>query len=162
MHESSAFPPSSRISEPARTLLVVDDDPEAREMLSEMLRASGHSVETAEDGHAAVLGAALHPPDLILMDGDMPVLDGFEACRILKTHTNTRTVPVFIVTGLDDRRHRLGGWLGVVGDAVAGVGGEQAPGDLAEPLVRDRLQRRCCLHLDHPSVRAQNAGARWR
>jgi putative two-component system response regulator len=93
---------------PARILLV-DDLPENLEVLSEMLGPEGHQVETASDGEEAVAKALAHPPDLVLLDVNMPKLSGFEACRRLKDDERTRLVPVVLVTGLTDREDRIRG-----------------------------------------------------
>jgi putative two-component system response regulator len=93
---------------PAR-VLVVDDQAENLELLTEMLETEGYEVTTARDGLEAVSRALSSPPDLILMDVTMPGLNGIEACRRLKNEERTRLVPIVLVTGLQAREDRLSG-----------------------------------------------------
>ena len=61
-------------------ILVVDDDELLRDLLEFKLRSRGYEVELAEDGEAALEVASASPPDLIVLDGMMPGLDGFQSC----------------------------------------------------------------------------------
>ncbi|HSE35871.1 MAG TPA: response regulator [Blastocatellia bacterium] len=67
-----------------KTILVVEDNPEAREMVSFILAAEGFSVVTAEDGEAALELVENKPPDLIITDIQMPNLDGIEMIKRLR------------------------------------------------------------------------------
>ncbi len=93
---------------PAR-ILVVDDLPENREILSGLLEPEGYTVVTASDGQEGLDKALADPPDLILMDVSMPRMTGFEACRRLKADERTRLVPLVLVTGLVAREDRIQG-----------------------------------------------------
>ena len=90
-------------------VLVVDDQPENREILTGLLEAEGHELETARDGQEALERATAAPPDLILMDVTMPRMSGLEACRRLKDDPRTELVPVILVTGLLAREDRIAG-----------------------------------------------------
>ena len=90
-------------------ILVVDDTPENREILVDLLGGEGYTLETATDGQEAVDKALASPPDLILMDVSMPRLTGFEACRRLKADERTHLVPIVLVTGLVAREDRIQG-----------------------------------------------------
>jgi putative two-component system response regulator len=90
-------------------VLVVDDLPENREILTGLLEPEGHDLETAVDGQEAVERALAAPPDLIVMDVTMPRLSGFEACRLLKADERTHLVPIVLVTGLVAREDRIQG-----------------------------------------------------
>ena len=83
-------------------LLVVDDEPATRHALSRLLEKLGYDVTLAEDGRAALESAERDPPDLVLTDLRMPVLDGFELLGRLKAADATRDIPVIVVSGLDD------------------------------------------------------------
>jgi len=89
-----AVPPKS----PAATILVVEDGQLNREMLSRRLARHGYQVITAHDGRQGVLKAQTSPPDLILMDMSMPVMDGWEATRLLKAAPTTHAIPVIALT----------------------------------------------------------------
>ena len=90
----------------AGKILVVDDDAANRELLEEFLVAEGLEVVTAPDGRSSLEAFARLAPDLVLLDVNMPFVDGFEVCRRLKSNPDTRLTPVVLVTALsatDDR-----------------------------------------------------------
>ena len=80
-------------------VLIVDDYPDAREMYSEYLQYSGFDVIEAENGMEALTKAADQAPDIILMDLSLPVMDGWEATRRLKSDERTASIPVIALTG---------------------------------------------------------------
>jgi CheY-like chemotaxis protein len=80
-------------------VLVVEDCEDVREMYVEYLRFLGFEVEGAVDGRDAVRKAISHRRALIVMDLAMPVLDGWEAIRILRADPRTRTIPIVVLTG---------------------------------------------------------------
>jgi predicted signal transduction protein with EAL and GGDEF domain/FixJ family two-component response regulator len=83
-------------------VLVADDDPVMRLLMVEMLDSVGLAAIEAEDGAQAVALARERSPDLILMDVEMPQMDGFSACRAIRDASNGATVPIVMVTGSDD------------------------------------------------------------
>ena len=94
--------PRSRASARAktqRTVLVVDDAADMREMYGSYLGFRGFGVFTAPDGDAAVETALAQRPDVIVMDLAMPRLNGISAVHRLKQHPRTRNIPVIILTG---------------------------------------------------------------
>lgn len=93
----------------APLILVVDDEPGNRALLTRLLVRDGYRVETAEDGEAALVAVAVNTPDLVLLDVRLPGIDGFEVCRRLKGQAATRLLPVVLVTGLDAREHKIDG-----------------------------------------------------
>jgi len=106
-----ATPPASstpRFGEPAspsakwgdgELVLVVDDFQDAREMYAEYLEYAGYRVATATNGADAVEKALSERPNAILMDLSMPLMDGYEATRILKADERTREIPVLALSG---------------------------------------------------------------
>jgi CheY-like chemotaxis protein len=82
----------------ARNVLVVDDDLDIRESLTEALGEQGFAVDTAADGRDALNRVALAPPDLILLDLMMPVMDGFSVLRQLAGHSGWSRIPVVVIT----------------------------------------------------------------
>lgn len=101
-----ATPEGTRASWPVtgRTILLVDDHAENRELLSIVLEHFGYEVVEAGDGWAGVQQARKRLPDLILMDVSMPVLDGLEATELLKLDRATREIPVIAISAHDDPR----------------------------------------------------------
>jgi two-component system cell cycle response regulator DivK len=79
-------------------LLYVEDNEMNRDMLSRRLQRRGFDVLIAADGEQGVAMAAAEKPDLILMDMSLPVLDGWEATRRLKTAPDTRRIPIIGLT----------------------------------------------------------------
>jgi two-component system cell cycle response regulator DivK len=79
-------------------LLLAEDDEFSRDMLSRRLERQGFSVIPAADGREALLAARQHRPDLILLDLDMPVMDGRAAMRALRTDPRTFRIPIIILT----------------------------------------------------------------
>ena len=92
-------------------VLVVDDISANRKLLQAKLSHEYFEVITASNGQEAIDMAREQRPDIILLDVMMPVMDGFEACQILKTDQATQHIPVVMVTALGDRDHRLKGLL---------------------------------------------------
>lgn len=80
-------------------ILIADDDPLLRQILQHKLGASGYRVTAVEDGRAA-LDAAASRPSVIVLDAMMPVMDGFEALRRIKTDPNLRDINVVMLTAL--------------------------------------------------------------
>lgn len=83
----------------APLVLLVDDAAEAREMYAEYLEHAGYRVTQAADGDHALWKVASTLPDVIVMDLAMPILDGWEATRKLRTHPRTKHIPVVVLTG---------------------------------------------------------------
>ena len=81
-----------------RRVLVVDDFDDARELMGEYLRRAGYDVDTAVDGAEAMSRALAVQPDAILMDLSMPVVDGMDATRWLKSNERTRHIPIIALT----------------------------------------------------------------
>lgn len=79
-------------------VLVVDDDGPSRTLMADILRSHGCEVVVGENGNEAVVLAAVHRPDLILLDIRMPVVTGIEAARMLKEQPATTGIPIVAVT----------------------------------------------------------------
>ncbi|RAV23134.1 response regulator [Paenibacillus contaminans] len=80
------------------TILLIEDNEMNRDMLSRRLERKGYRIVTAEDGRQGVDLAGQINPDIILMDLSLPVLDGWEATRILKGSARTGHIPVIALT----------------------------------------------------------------
>jgi two-component system cell cycle response regulator len=81
-----------------KTILVADDSPTMKAMLEEMLKNAGYNVLLAEDGIQAAVMAFEHLPDLIISEIEMPKMDGYQVCRLLKNDPQTSQTPVIILT----------------------------------------------------------------
>lgn len=81
------------------TILIVEDNEMNLELATTILEANGFSTLTALNGLEAISVATADHPDLILMDIQMPGMDGFEACTRLQGDESNRTIPVVAVTG---------------------------------------------------------------
>ena len=79
-------------------ILVVDDEPEAVELVEFNLKQAGYAVNTAADGAEALKKAHAQPPDLIVLDVMLPEMDGFEACKVLRLDPATAKVPIIMLT----------------------------------------------------------------
>lgn len=91
-------------------ILLVEDNEMNRDMLSRRLIRKGYQVEIAVDGREGIEKTRNDPPELILMDMSLPVLDGWEATRVLKADSTTAAIPVIALTAhamSDDRQKAL-------------------------------------------------------
>ena len=79
-------------------VLVVDDEPDAVELVSFNLKAAGYEVVSADDGNEAIKKARQHAPDLILLDVMLPEVDGLEVCKLLRRDPVASSVPIIMLT----------------------------------------------------------------
>ncbi|MDB2352964.1 EAL domain-containing protein [Luminiphilus sp.] len=86
------------------TILVCDDDPTVRLLARECLESAGMSVLEAENGQEALTLFDKQQPDLVFLDVDMPLLNGFEVCRAIRQTERGQSLPVLIATGANDSR----------------------------------------------------------
>jgi signal transduction histidine kinase len=88
----------SSVSQLRGNILIVDDTPDNLRLLSEMLSKQGYSVRSAISGTAAFMAIRTKRPDLILLDINMPNLNGYEVCRQIKSSESTRDIPVLFLS----------------------------------------------------------------
>jgi two-component system, cell cycle response regulator DivK len=97
----------------SKRILVVEDQEDLRGVLRTLLTGSGYDMIEAADGQVGVAKAQAERPDLILMDIQMPVLDGYEATRRIKADANLKTTPVIAVSSFamkdDEKKARDAG-----------------------------------------------------
>ncbi|MEA2083252.1 MAG: response regulator [Thermodesulfobacteriota bacterium] len=113
-------------------LLIVDDELVTREMVRNLLEDEGYVVDVTENGFDAFDIINRSVPDLILLDIMMPVLNGFDMCRMLKAEDYTRDIPVIFVTALDDK-----------GDEEMGLklgGVDYITKPISEPILKARIR----------------------
>jgi len=100
-----------------KTALVVEDEPDSREMLSRILKSEGWRIREAENGRAALEEVAREVPSIVLLDLMMPEMDGFEFIDELQRQEAWRHIPVLVVTAkelTEEDRERLNGYVGRV------------------------------------------------
>jgi DNA-binding response OmpR family regulator len=85
-------------------IVVIEDDLTFLELLRVHLSSAGHSVEVAEDAAVGLRAIVLSPPDLVVLDLNVPYLHGFEVLEALRSDPLTRSIPVVIITGRDDEQ----------------------------------------------------------
>jgi signal transduction histidine kinase len=101
-------PTSGRAEEPtAGDLLVVDDTAANLRLLTRLLSDAGFRVRPAPSGELALRAARAEPPDLVLLDVDMPDMDGFEVCRRLKADPALAAIPVLFLSALGETEDKL-------------------------------------------------------
>jgi CheY-like chemotaxis protein len=92
------------------TIMVVDDNPENLQMLGDMLRAEGYLVQSFPRGRMALASAERSPPDLILLDVNMPEMSGYEACEHIKALEKAPGIPVLFLSALDQTEDKVKGF----------------------------------------------------
>ena len=96
-----------------KRILVVEDQEDNRRILRDLLTGAGFDLIEAENGEDAVAAAQTSRPDLILMDIQLPLLDGYEATRRIKADPNLKSIPIIVVTSYalsgDENKARLAG-----------------------------------------------------
>jgi two-component system KDP operon response regulator KdpE len=85
-------------------ILVVDDEPEIRRAVGRALQARGYTVESAEDGEGALASAEHFVPDLVVLDLNLPGIDGMTVCKRLRGHS---TVPILILSVREDEADKV-------------------------------------------------------
>jgi CheY-like chemotaxis protein len=108
-------------------ILVVDDDEMFRDIYEDLLEDEGHDVLLAENGALGIESALAHMPDLIVMDLNMPEMDGFEAIRRLKANPATNSIPILAATAENATTSS---------EEISAAGGD---GYLSKPIDSDML-----------------------
>ena len=99
MHAIKAINPACREKEDLMNkLLLVEDNEMNRDMLKRRLERKGFAVDIAGDGQEALAQVERCNPDLILLDMDLPILNGWETCKRLKANADTRQIPIIALT----------------------------------------------------------------
>jgi two-component system phosphate regulon response regulator PhoB len=117
-------------------ILVVEDEAAQREILAYNLQAEGFRVSCAEDGEAGLLAVAEDPPDVIVLDWMMPHLSGIAVCRQLKIRSETRSIPIIMLSARSEDIDKVRGLETGAEDYVV------KPYSVAELMARVRAQLR--------------------
>jgi len=83
-------------------ILVVDDQENIRQLYQDFLSKKGYKVETAENGRKALESVDIASPDLILLDMNMPVMDGKEFLKLVKADEKHKAIPVLLITAVEN------------------------------------------------------------
>jgi len=92
------------------SILIVDDVPDNLRLLTEILGGQGYRARPVPDGRLALRAVEYDPPHLIMLDVDMPGMNGFEVCRALKADDRTRDIPVIFVSALEKTADKVEGF----------------------------------------------------
>jgi signal transduction histidine kinase len=131
------------------TLLIVDDIPANVSVLYKFLSQEGFKVLVAQDGKSAIQRAEYGNPDLILLDVMMPGMDGFEACRILKSQESTREIPIIFMTALADTVDKVKGFSLGASDYIT------------KPFQHEEVLARVTNHLNFRKLQKQLQARTW-
>jgi len=129
-------------------ILVVDDNPANLKLLTGILTHHGYQVRPASSGRLALRSVEAEAPDLILLDVKMPDVDGYEVCRRLKTHEQSRGIPVIFISALDEVTDKVKGF------EAGGVDYITKPFQAAEVLAR--VETHLALRRLQRELEAQN------
>jgi len=106
----------------SKKILVVEDTEDNRQILRDLLGMAGYEMIEAHDGAQGVSQATQHKPDLILMDIQMPVMDGYEATRRIKANPELKAIPIVAVTSYalsgDEAKARAAGCDGYIAKPI--------------------------------------------
>jgi DNA-binding response OmpR family regulator/DNA-binding CsgD family transcriptional regulator len=129
------------------TVMIVDDTPANLALLSDALEEQGYRVLVATDGYSALEQLRYIAPDVILLDGMMPGLDGFETCRRIKQDQRTRAIPILFMTALGDMDNLLRGF------------NEGALDYIVKPFRNEEVLARVGAHVSHSRTMARASQA---
>ena len=119
-------------------LLIVDDTPNNLRLLMNLMVDQGHDVRTATNGSMALRSAKASPPDLVLLDINMPNMNGYEVCQQLKAEASTQAIPVIFLSALSDTLDKVKAF------EVGGVDYITKPFQVEEVLLRVKTQLSLC------------------
>ncbi|HSN89946.1 MAG TPA: hybrid sensor histidine kinase/response regulator [Anaeromyxobacteraceae bacterium] len=118
------------------SIMLVDDTPANLKVLEEVLRGRGYRVRSFPRGRLALAAAAGEPPDLILLDINMPEMDGYETCERLKADETLKEIPVIFISASNETMDKV---------RAFGVGGVDY---VAKPFQFDEVEARIQTHLE--------------
>jgi len=126
---------AERLTEPSPSILVVDDTSANLQVLTGMLKERGYKVRPVPSGKLALLAAQRDPPDLILLDINMPEMNGYEVCQQLKADDRLRGIPVIFISALTEQLDKVNAF------AIGGVD------YITKPFQLEELHARVETHL---------------
>jgi len=136
-------------------ILIVDDTAFNAQILSMTLTKAGYHTHVSENGQQALAQVAILPPDLILLDVIMPVMDGFTTCQRLKQAQHSQHIPIIFMTSLNDTVSKIKGFeMGAVDYITKPIQVEEVLARVRTHLTMNRLQTR--LETQNAQLEAQN------
>jgi len=135
--------PEKRLAGASQSILVIDDVPADIGMLIATLSEAGYRVRAAPDGASAFEQARNVTPDLVLLDTEMPAMDGFETCRRLRQLPKLVETPVIFMIELSEPQHRVSAFAAGADDYVT------------KPFQYQEVLGRVRLHLRHHAVESE-------
>jgi putative two-component system response regulator len=135
-------------NEPQSNIIVVDDQPANLKLMEDMLWPQGYKVRSFPRGRMALAAAAQQPPDLILLDINMPEMDGLEVCKRLKADTLLAAIPVIFLSALNETEDKMRGFQS------GGVDFITKPFQFEE--VQVRIETQLSLHALRTRLEKQN------
>jgi diguanylate cyclase (GGDEF)-like protein len=132
-----------------QTILIVDDTPANLRLVSSVLTNQGYIVRCLTSGKMALASAKADPPDLILLDVNMPDMSGYDVCRNLKSEAITSSIPVIFISALDEVLDRIQGFV------VGGADYILKPFQIAEVLAR--VESQLSLYQAQKQLQARNS-----
>ncbi|NEP11433.1 MAG: response regulator [Symploca sp. SIO2C1] len=129
-------------------ILIVDDTPDNLRLLSTMLESQGYQVRKAINGQIALRGVIMAPPDLILLDINMPQMNGYEVCEKLKSLEQTSEIPVIFISALDQTLDKVKAF------EMGGVDYITKPFQIKEVLAR--IENQLTIHRLQKQLKEQN------
>jgi len=148
-------------------ILVVDDEPDILSILVYQLSREGFRVSTAVNGQSAIAAAVDDPPDLLVLDLMLPVVDGYEVLETLRRHERTASVPILLLTARREEEERIRGFEFGADDYVTKPFSARELAlrvkallrrSRAEPVSQSRTLRVSGVELDRESHRAFTDG----
>ena len=148
--------PESGAGQPA-SILIVDDTPANLQVLAGMLKERGYKVRPVPGGKLALLAARRDPPDLILLDINMPEMSGYEVCEHLKADAKLKAIPVIFISALTEQLDKVKAF------AIGGVDYITKPFQMEELHARVETHlklRRLQVELEETNARLERANGR--
>jgi len=120
----------------AKKVLIVDDEPDAVDFTKEVVEGEGHNVITASDGSKGLAAMRRENPDLVILDVQMPDMDGFEVFQEMKKDESLKPIPVIMLTGI---REKVG--IGFSADEMKSFMGERPHDYIEKPIDPAKLKQ---------------------
>ncbi len=119
----------------AKKVLIVDDEPDAVDFSKEIVEGEGYTVVTASDGGKGLAAMRRENPDLVILDVQMPDMDGFEVFQQMKKDESLKAIPVVMLTGI---REKVG--IGFSADEMKDYMGERPTDYIEKPIDPAKLR----------------------